>query len=132
MARRGYVPTESELQAAIIDIAESRYGGLYAPGINSWDSFKPAGWATSATLARHFKREPHDAPSWPMTVEMLVGLAVAPPNSTVHKICNDQDARKSQPVKWLDDLGFSNGIACVSARSVPTGRGTYEVTYVLR
>lgn len=131
MTKKGYIPTKAELQAAIIDIAESRYGGIYAPGKSTWDNYKPIGWATSATLSRHFKVNPRDAPNWPATVKMLVGLAIAPPNLTVVKRHNASSDDK--PIfERVDDSVFSEGIAFVRAYSKPTPRGTYEVHYILR
>jgi hypothetical protein len=127
MPRKGHVPTKEELKASIMEIAESCYDGLYAPGLNTWDTLRPKGWARARTMTRRFGQGVR-TPDWATVVFALVGLKIAPPNSRIQDIEPDS----SEPFTRLDDSVFCEGIACSRAYSVPTEHGTYEVHYVLR
>lgn len=123
MGRRGKIPTKAELKASLLSIAAERYGGKYAPGMDTYNSLRPKGWAQAKTIVRHF-----EADNWGAIVQDLTGLSTAPPNSTTVKRQQSTEEVIGNPFRRVDDSTFSDGIAYYrSYTDVRTGATHYQL-----
>ena len=127
------IPEKAEFQAVLLDMSAKFYADRWAPGVSTWNTYKPKGWPDGPTMARRFKPgDPFDPPNWAATVTALIGREVAPPNSRTRK---KKNVEHEDPFERVDDYPHRDSQVvgdAVRAYSIPTGRGTFAVHYVLR
>jgi hypothetical protein len=119
MARRGYIPTREEFAAAIKDLSERRYHGLYAPGVRAFDDYRPPGWATSARLVVALWPV-GERRTWADTVRLQAGLEVMKPAEKAVKV---PPKKEEQPYERVDDNRYNDGLTVCRVRTV--GQRTY-------